>query len=236
MTVVFGLLCVLFVVQWSVRLPLGPAEIQHKFCSGRVEDCAFVAKALDMLPQDCRRNVHSVTIRYDDPELAGFTTTYGDVWFAGDLLTSHPSEFRANIVHECGHIVDFLFLTGNPRSPPTPFTFRTLPTTEDDPSLGFYAISWSDSFTKKPGVSAKDFVSGYAQMSAIEDFAESYAYLILQRGAFETRARRRPALRLKLQYMKSLLPSTFTIALGQAWNGKIPGTVSGLSYDWAMGA
>lgn len=239
--ILFGLCALTLLVELLTRpemkVPLQPSLIISATpCEGTLADCAFVNATLNQLPQTCRRSLRSVTVRYDHPDVAGFTTVMGDVWIAGDLLDSRRSEFRANVIHEYGHVVDFLCLTGSPRAGGTPFTARTLLTTADDPSLGFYEISWSASTQKKrEGAQLKDFVSGYAEQSAVEDFAESYAYYVLQNDAFKQRARRSAALRQKYDWMRARFPVNFDVARGATWNGRIPNTVSSMAFDWYEG-
>lgn len=198
-------------------------------CSGHDDDCQLIRETIASLPKQCQSAIHSASIRYDDPTLGGFTTTYGDMWLAGDLSRD---EFRAMIVHEFGHITDFLCITGSPRTGGSVFTVLTMPTFSDDPSLDFYTLSWTDPVTQKHTAKPQDFVSTYAQVSAIEDFAETYAYYVLQRDAFASRARTNAVLKKKYAFMKQLFPAGFSIASGSSSVSAMPDTVMGLAYDW----
>ncbi len=201
-------------------------------CDGRDKECVMARETLNALPETCRKYIHSLSIRYDEPGLGGFTDTYGNVWLAGDV---QPDEFRALFIHECGHITDFFALTGTPRGQTTPFTVRTMSTFADDLSLGFYTLSWVNPSTKKPAARNGDFVSMYAQLNVIEDFAETYTYYVLQRDAFEQRMKRNRTLKKKYEFMRKLFPTGLSLAHGESWNGNIPEVATGLHYEWQRG-
>lgn len=152
------------------------------------------------------------------------------------VLAGHvpDSEFRALFIHEFGHITDLGCLEGRKSSGPSGFQDGDEIIFRDDPSVSFYHISWVDEFTQKKEARPEDFVSGYARKDAFEDFAESYAYYVLQRAAFEERAKENRAVAMKLTFLKThIFRSHLYIAEGHhVWDGNtIPWDVTKLPYE-----
>lgn len=198
-------------------------------CVGNAADCAMVQETIAALPGQ-GEHVRSVAFRYDHPtDLGGFTTVDGDLWIGGDFT---PQQKRTLLIHEYGHVVDFFQLLGTPGRSTSPFTVRYLPVFPSDPSLDFYQISWDGALKLKSGARAGDFVTTYARRSAIEDFAESYAYYVIRPEAFEQRAAKNPVLKQKLEYIRNLFPSDFTVVQNTPWDGLLPRVTTDLAYQW----
>lgn len=198
-------------------------ELKHKLIADEV---------LRIIPASCRARIENFYVRYDSPRqrgLAGKTS----VIVSG---TVPDPEFRALLIHEIfGHVVDLGCLEGTPESGPSSFRDGTESIYRNDPSLGFYSISWVTETQKRSSARASDFVSGYAARDAFEDFAESIAYYLLQEEAFRERARLNPLLAQKLLWLeRNLFPSRRKIATGKhVWDGKtVPWDVTKLPYAW----
>lgn len=220
-----GLLFLAILTRMDLILPA--TLLPDVSCNGEEEDCSVAIETINALPK-CRQYIHSLSIDYSGG-LGAYTNTYGDVSIPGEVPLE---QIRSLLIHECGHVIDFFSLRGNPRNKTSAFTVRTLPTFSDDPSLKFYTLSWNNQSTKKTGWKEEDFVSAYAQENVMEDFAESYTYYVLQKGAFEKRAKTNAVLKKKLVFVRSLFPRSFNIAISPAWNGLIPPSVIGVSYEW----
>ncbi|MFA6039003.1 MAG: hypothetical protein WCV62_03715 [Candidatus Peribacteraceae bacterium] len=198
-------------------------------CIGNVVDCQMVQQTMDSLPGH-GKYISSVTFRSDPPtNLAGYTSSRGDMWISDNL---DDVQKRTLLIHEYGHVVDFFHLTGKPQGTTSPFTVRYMPVFKDDPSVAFYSLSWNSTATRKDGSTSKDFVTEYARESAVEDFAETYAYFVVARDAFEQRAKENAVLREKLDSIKALFPLGFTVVDMEPWNGSVPLSTTDLSYEW----
>ncbi len=193
-------------------------------CAGSAEDCAAAQKTIGALPGNCKKYVRSLTIGAGEAGLAGFTDTYGNVRIPKGRTAN---ETRDTLVHECGHVVDFFGFRGSPRSSSTVFTVRTLPTFSDDPSLEFYALSWAGPAEKLTSAKNTHFVSEYARLNTIEDFAETYVEFVLQPKRFAQRAKLEPVLQRKFDVMQRLLQVTPDISKGDGWTGISPPVVEG---------
>lgn len=175
----------------------------------------------------CKDSLKNFYVRYDNPDqrgLGGGTT----IILSGNVP---DDEFRALLVHECGHLIDLTALKGTRASGLTSFRDGNEIMYMDDPSVSFYAISWIDSKTTNQSAKDADFVSGYAMWDAFEDFSETYAYYMLQRDAFLERAQKNPALWMKYQWMETHVPSQ-PIAIGTMWERDLPWDITKLPYLW----
>lgn len=114
---------------------------------------------------------------------------------------STKEELQAVFTHEMGHIVDLGMLSTTSRTK-TDFWTQGTQVFTLDPSLGFYKLSWEDHKQKKPGVTRRDFVSGYAMASPFEDFAESYLFYRLHGEKFRSIASDSNILAAKYKFMK----------------------------------
>ncbi|MEK7218166.1 MAG: hypothetical protein AAB728_01735 [Patescibacteria group bacterium] len=198
-------------------------------CVGTSWECGMTQQTMEALPGH-GKFINTVTYRKDPPaNLAGYTSARGDMWISAKL---EDVQKRTLLIHEYGHVVDFFHFTGKPRGVTSPFTVRYLPVFQGDPSLDFYTISWVNTGTRKPGSASEDFVTEYARETAVEDFAESYAYYVVAKKSFEQRAAANTVLRAKFDYVKSLFPVEFTAVDVHAWNGSVPLSTRDLSYQW----
>ncbi len=187
-------------------------------------------EVLRSLPQNCLSNLERFYVRYDNPTNRGLAGKRSII-----LDGSVPDEeFKALIIHEFGHITDLGCLQGYSKRTPSSFRDGSETIYEDDPSVSFYQISWTNSKKKKPHSKSKDFVSGYASWDPFEDFAESFAYFVLQKNAFRKRARENPIIAAKLRWMEThVFTENINIATGKhKWNGKVPWDVTKLAYSW----
>lgn len=193
----------------------------------RSDHQALLSETLRALPEVCQRSLKNLYVRYDHPSERGLSGK-DTIILSGNVPAA---ELRALFLHEFGHITDLGCLRGTPDSGVS--SFRDGPETifRNDPSTGFYRISWRGATTQKPTSSREDFVSGYAAKDAFEDFAETFAYVILQPEAFATRAQKNTVLQQKLLWMhKHIFLGAKPIAMGNAWNGTIPWDVTKLRY------
>ncbi len=105
-------------------------------------------------------------------------------------------------MHELGHIVDLGKMNSSGRAEESEFYDGGQPIYEDDVSLEFYRISWASSTSMRADASELDFVSEYAATDVFEDFAESYAFYVLQGGEFGELAETNVALARKYQFIR----------------------------------
>jgi len=195
--------------------------LRHKILANEV---------LRSFPQGCVSQLKSFYVRYDNPSrrgLAGKTT----IILSGKVA---DDEFKALLVHEFGHITDLGCMQGRDTHRPSPFKDGTEMIFMDDPSVSFYSVSWIDSKTKHLGSKDEDFVSGYASWDPFEDFAETFAYFILQKDAFKERARENPVIAAKYRWMQQHAFNNYSpIATGEhEWTGEVPWDVTKLAYNW----
>ncbi len=185
-------------------------------------------------PEACRNALKNFYVRYDNPKQRGLGGPK-TIIITGNV---GDDEFRALLIHELGHVFDLnenpKCMGGTAKSGASEFMDGTTPIYLDDPSVQFYRISWSDAKTKKPTVQPGDFASGYASSDAFEDFAESFAYFVLQRSAFEERAQTNTVMAAKLKWFTTyLFPNDLKIATGfHEWSGVTPWDITKLTYQW----
>lgn len=99
-----------------------------------------------------------------------------------------PNDELVNVfTHELAHYIDIYFLTKK---------------VFNDPSEGFYAISWKNTSTIIAGQKNKDFVSGYAMTNKYEDFAESMTYYIFANEEMRERAKNSFSLKKKYEFFE----------------------------------
>lgn len=106
------------------------------------------------------------------------------------------------LVHEVGHIMDTGVLNGT-KAKRSGFLDGKKTVYEDDASVDFYRLSWSDEDTRKLVSTPEDFVSGYAMSDPFEDFAESYAYYVLHGNEFRILAETNEILQQKYEFLKN---------------------------------
>jgi hypothetical protein len=201
-------------------------EMNHKLIANDV---------LMALPETCRNTLKKFYVRYEKPEhrgLAGKSVMILDG-------TVPDTEFRALFVHESGHNWDLGCLTGTKDSGKSAFSDGDEAIYKNDPSLGFYQISWLTSEVQRSSTRTEDFVSGYASYNIFEDFAESFAYFVLQNDQFAARALENDALARKYVFIRDTIfnGQIPRLATGKSiFKGKAPWDVTKLQYTWNAGA
>lgn len=187
-------------------------------------------EVLRLMPARCRDQLKSFYVRYDQPKHRGLAGKETMV-LAGHLPND---EFRALFVHEFGHVMDLGCFQGTRKSGESTFRDGAQPIYLDDPSLGFYQISWVGSAVQAQHSKADDFVTGYAAWDVFEDFSESVAYYVFQRDAFEARALENPIIAAKLAWLKAnIFTDNLSVATGQhVWSGTVPWDATKLAYEW----
>lgn len=192
---------------------------------------ALADEVLRSLPSQCRDSLRNFYVNYDknaaNRGLGGESTI---------IIIGHvpDREFRALLIHECGHVADLGGLRGTKEGGPTNFFDGNTPIYANDPSVAFYAISWITPSLNQPGTKEDDFVSGYAATNPFEDFAEAYAYYALQKDAFQKLAAKNPVIKAKYDFMDQVVfADSATIAKGQHTPGKrVPWDVTKLPFVW----
>jgi hypothetical protein len=181
------------------------------------------------LPSLCRNTLKTFYVLYKNPAnrgLAGET----EMFIAGNVT---DAEFRALITHECGHIIDLGYLRGTAASGASEFYDGGKVIYADDPSVEFYRLSWNSAKIARDDATHSDFVSGYAEHDAFEDFSETFAFYIFQKKEFDRLATKNPVLRAKRNYMAALVQNQPQIAVGSfVRSTKQPWDVTRLPYVW----
>lgn len=187
--------------------------------------------ALNELPSGCRWALKNVYVRSDNSveRAVGGSST---IIINGNM---DDEEFVSVFIHEFGHITDLGCIRGHSAKPSA---FRDGPAIipVDDPSTGFYRISWQNERVQRTGSTPQDFVSGYASWDAFEDFGETYAYYVLHRDEFQKRAKTNVVLAAKLAWMEAHVFAGYeaTATSAQAWDGSVPWDVTLLPYEWGV--
>jgi len=194
----------------------------------------IASDVLYSMPVKCQDTLKNFHVRYDNPEkrgLAGKSTI---------ILTGNVSdqEFRALMIHELGHVFDLSpeknCLAGSSAAGSSEFKDGNTLIYRDDPSLGFYRISWASEKSQLANSSKGDFVTGYASWDVFEDFSESHVYFVLHNEAFKERAKYNSKLAQKYNwFVQNLYPSGVQLATSEhTWTGKIPWDATKLPYTW----
>ncbi len=190
----------------------------------------LLADALQALPADCQwslKNIYVKTRKEIERGMAGSES----IILNGDVS---DDELRAVFIHEFGHITDLGCLRGSEAAGASAFKDGSHAIYNDDPSIGFYAISWKDATTKRQGARKEDFISGYASWDPFEEFAETFAYYVLQQDAFRARAKKNDVLRRKLEWFEANVFRNYDPPANGRTTGKEkqPWDVTLLPYDW----
>lgn len=193
----------------------------------RADHQILLSSTLRALPEQCRASLRNLYVRYDRPQQRGLAGK-GTIILSGNVRSA---ELRALFIHEFGHITDLGCLRGSPQSGQSAFRDGPETIVRDDPSVNFYAISWLQEITRKPDSVPEDFVSGYAAKDAFEDFAETFAYFVLQPEAFRARTEGNDVLRQKWEWMaENVFKNHAPLASGKPWDGSLPWDVTKLQY------
>lgn len=185
-------------------------------------------ETLSAIHTPCVSQLQSLYVRYEKPTsrgLAGKTSIILDGTVA-------PQEFRALLIHEFGHVTDLGCLVGKESAGPSPFRDGSEIIFTDDPSTEFYMFSWLNDQTRLRSAIPDDFVSGYAASDPFEDFAETFAYFVLQRNAFRIRAAMNPILAKKYNWMRDHFDIVLNATGQHQWNGTVPWDITKLPYIW----
>lgn len=188
-------------------------------------------QVLRSLPPQCRNNLKNFYVNYDK------NAAYRGLGGAETIIvigTVPDHEFKALLIHECGHVTDLGGLKGTKKGGPTSFYDGKQAIYGNDPSVAFYSISWLTPVINQPGTKESDFVSGYASVNPFEDFAEAYAYYALQKEVFKKIAATNPVLKAKYDFMEQVVfGDTSSVASGQHVPGKkVPWDVTKLPFVW----
>jgi len=196
------------------------------------EDRIFLDKVFRALPALCRDHLEHVIVRYD-PNAERGQATATTMLLRGPLSTLSPKkkmEMIGVITHECGHIISLNALAGIPSDGMSEFPDGHIPT-YNGAAARFYGISWKNSEEMARSAKSGDFVSGYAKENPFEDIAETIAYYVLQRTAFEERAERNSILALKLQWAETYINDPlFRAPLSTGWDGRFPWDITKLPH------
>ncbi len=159
-------------------------------------------EVIQLLPKSHTKSLKNLEIRNKTHVSRGMANDQKMILHTQSIDTS--DELKAVFVHEMGHIFDLGTLNGNSKEK-SAFRHGNNFVSQDDPSLGFYKLSWIDSVTKKSGTVSRDFVSGYAASNAFEDFAESYVFYRLHGEKFRKSMTESKILRRKYYFLKSVV-------------------------------
>lgn len=188
-------------------------------------------QVLRSLPSYCRDSLKNFYVNYDENAANRGLGGEDTIIVIG---TVPDREFRALIIHECGHVTDLGGLSGTMNSGYSSFFDGNTPIYKNDASVAFYAISWITPSINQPGSKDTDFVSGYAASDPFEDFAEAFAYYALQKEAFKKLATKNKVLKAKYDFMDQVVfAGSASIAKGQHVIGKkVPWDVTKLPFVW----
>ncbi len=219
------------VIAAALALPPAPPAILPVVDQiGITENHKKIATAvLNALPAGCRDNLQTFAVLYKGATrrgLGGKTTIIID----GSVP---DAEFAALVVHECGHVIHGN-MQGTSAGGLSSFADGPNPFYGDSPVVAFWNVSWKTSSSRKAGKDA-DFVSGYAKSDPFEEFAETFAAYVLQRGTLRERAKTNDAIAAKLFWMEANLPLPEN-AVGNgtaAWTGEVPWDVTKLPLTLA---
>jgi len=186
---------------------------------------------LRALPRDCRENLKNFYVNYDknasNRGLGGADTII-------IIGTVPDDEFRALLIHECGHVTDIGGLRGTPESGLSGFFDGNTPIYQNDASVAFYHISWIRGGVYQPNSKDSDFVSGYSESDPFEDFAETYAFYALHKEEFKKLTISNRVLNAKYNFMERyIFTNTPSIASGTfTRDSRIPWDITKLPFVW----
>lgn len=186
---------------------------------------------LNAIPQKCQDTLKNFYVRYDNPKHRGLAGKSVMI-----LDGNRPDkEFQALFIHESAHNVDLGCLTGTQASGRSMFWDEREMVYNDDPSIGFYQISWITAHVQRSNSHPQNFVSGYAAADVYEDFAESFTYFVLHNDKFRARAQKNPTLAKKYLWIRDNLFAGQAphVATGKShFTGRVPWDITKLDFDW----
>lgn len=166
----------------------------------RLQQCETeVFRAYLALPVSQRQQLTNLTIQWKSDQQRGLGGGSSLAIKCNDLSSM---ELTSVFVHEMGHIVDTGLMEGHAAAGVSSYKDFRLAIFRDDPSIGFYSISWKDSATTWRDSSTMDFVTGYASSDPFEDFAETYDFFLLHGSQFRYAAQFNARLARKYTYMR----------------------------------
>ena len=154
---------------------------------------------LEKVPYDISSKVKDLTLHFDNSARRGLGG-------GGTIILRCSNETDQELVgvlmHELGHVADSSLLIGHFWSGNSEFVDGKNPVYNDDLSLDFYRISFSNEKTIKAQSTKEDFVSGYAMSDPFEDFAETFNFYVLHGQEFRAMKTTDSALNQKYNFMK----------------------------------
>lgn len=161
---------------------------------------SLVYRTLKSLPETPVNHLQHLTLYFSDTGRRGLG---GGKTIILRCQNVTDEELVGVLVHEMGHIMDTGVMSGSARAGESKYVDGSNPIYNNDASLDFYKLSFSDTETRLKSATSLDFVSGYAMTDPFEDFAESYAYYILHGTEFRTLAASNKVLSEKYEYLKN---------------------------------
>lgn len=159
---------------------------------------SFYAQILSKFPEKFLKSLQFMRLRVSHEGSRGLAGS--NIMILKVLDVTKP-EAASVSVHELGHVVDLGYLNG---AGPGVSNFRDGGKViySDDPSVDFYAISFSDEKTTKNTATKEDFVTGYAMSDPFEDFSETFNYYVIHGEYFKMLATGDSALAQKYAFMR----------------------------------
>jgi len=161
---------------------------------------SLVYRTLSSLPKEATAQLDNLTLDFSDTARRGLG---GGSTIILRCQNVTDEELVAVLVHEMGHITDTGVMVGTESAGTSGFMDGNNPVYSDDPSVGFYSLSFSSETAKRPAATDLDFVSGYAKTDPFEDFAETYTYYLLHGKEFRQLAKVNQTLAKKYNFLKN---------------------------------
>lgn len=185
---------------------------------------SLVYRTLQSLPQQTVGQLKNLTLSFDNEARRGLGGGSTIVLRCSNVT---DEELVGVLVHEMGHIADTGVVQGNFYAGASEFHDGSNAVYNDDPSVEFYRLSFTDEKSLRSDVRKVDFVSGYATSDPFEDFAETYNYYILHGNEFRKVAKLNTVLQKKYDFLKTRIFTGKEFA-----NGNGSGAVSYVSRDY----
>jgi hypothetical protein len=167
--------------------------------AGTKKCAALVYKTLKAMPEETTGQLKNLTLYFTPDGRRGLG---GGSTIILRCQNISDGELASVLVHELGHIQDTGVMKGNYWVKESEFKDGKSSIYQDDPSLGFYRLSFSNETTLKKSATEDDFVSGYAMTDPFEDFAETYNFYVLHGENFRTIMKDNNILRKKYIFMR----------------------------------
>ncbi len=155
--------------------------------------------ALQKFPCNLLQSLKTIEV-IEDPNMPRALSGRSILKLRSDVF-SKP-EIETLLLHEFAHVIDLGGLRGDPRAEKSEFKDGHLPIFKNDLSFQFYRISWENESQIKEGITAQDFVGGYAMTDPFEDFAESLLLYRMHGNVFRQFAQENSALQQKYNFFK----------------------------------